>query len=64
MRNDIELQQDVIDELEWEPSVKASGIRVSAKDGIVTLSGTVDSYSEKIAATDATGKVFSVKGVA
>ena len=64
MKNDTELQQDVMDELEWDPSLKASGIGVSAKDGIVTLSGTVDSYSEKLAAIDATSKIFSVRGVA
>ncbi len=51
-------------ELQWEPSVKASGIGVSAKDGVVTLSGIVDSYSEEIAARNATSRVFSVKGVA
>ena len=64
MKNDTELQEDVMAELQWEPRVKASGIGVTAKDGIVTLSGTVDSYSEEIAAIDATSKVFSVKGVA
>jgi osmotically-inducible protein OsmY len=37
VKNDTELQDDVMAELQWEPSVKASGIGVSAKDGVVTL---------------------------
>jgi osmotically-inducible protein OsmY len=64
VKNDNELQEDVVAELQWEPSVKASGIGVSAKDGVVTLSGVVDSYSEKLAARNATSRVFSVKGIA
>jgi len=64
MKSDTELQDDVMAELQWEPSVKASGIGVSAKDGVVTLSGMVESYSEELAARNAASRVFSVKGVA
>lgn len=43
---DWEIRADVRDELEWSPFVEAEGINVSVDDGIVTLSGTVDSWSE------------------
>jgi hypothetical protein len=44
MKTDAELQYDVMNELDWEPIIKASEIGVAVKDGIVTLSGYVDSY--------------------
>lgn len=47
MNGDRELQRSVIDELGWEPGVKAAEIGVSVKDGVVTLTGNVDSYPEK-----------------
>ena len=48
--NNSDLRQLIIDELEFEPSLDASNIGVAAKDGIVTLSGHVTSYAEKMAA--------------
>jgi osmotically-inducible protein OsmY len=63
MKTDAQLQQDVMDELKWDPSVKAA-IRVDVKDGVVTLSGYVDSYSKKWAADRAAARVFGVKAVA
>ena len=62
--NDKELRQYVIDELDFEPSVDAARIGVSASDGIVTLSGHVGSYAQKLAAEEATWRVKGVKGVA
>jgi osmotically-inducible protein OsmY len=62
MKTDAQLQQDVMNELKWDPSVKAA-IRVDAKDGVVTLSGYVDSYSKKWAADHAAARVFGVKAV-
>ncbi len=47
MKTDAELQQDVMNELQWEPSIKAAEIGVSVADGVVTLSGCVDSYYKK-----------------
>jgi hypothetical protein len=44
MNSDRKLQEKVLDELQWEPSIDESDIAVSAKDGIVTLSGQVRSY--------------------
>ena len=64
MEKDSILQEDVVAELRWEPRIKAAGIGVSAKDGVVTLTGSVDSYSEKLAATNATGRVLGVKAIA
>ena len=62
--SDKSLQQAVLDELEWEPSVNAAHIGVTAKDGVVTLSGDVKSYAEKWAAERAARRVYGVKGVA
>jgi len=64
MKTDTELQQDVMNELKWEPSVKAAEIGVGVKGGIVTLSGYVDSYDKKWAAERAAARVFGVKAVA
>ena len=64
MLNDHELHQAVLTELEWDPSVNASHIGVTAKNGVVTLSGHVLHYSEKHAAEKAAGRVRGVKAVA
>ena len=64
MKTDTELQRDVMDELQWEPTVKAAEIGVGVKDGVVTLSGYVDSYYKKWAAERAASRVFGVKAVA
>ena len=62
--SDSSLRQAVIDELQWEPSVNAAHIGVTARDGVVTLTGDVGSYAEKLAAEKAAGRVFGVKAVA
>ena len=64
MLSDHDLHQAVLTELEWEPSVNASHIGVTAKNGVVTLSGHVLRYSEKQAAEKAAGRVRGVKAVA
>jgi osmotically-inducible protein OsmY len=64
MKTDTQLQKDVIDELRWEPSVRDSEIGVAAKDGVITLSGIVDSYAEKYSAERAAARVSGVKAVA
>jgi len=61
---DTELQRDVLEELKWEPSVDAAHIGVSAKDGVVTLTGHVSSYAEKYAAERAAKRVHGVQAVA
>ncbi len=64
MKTDTQLQQDVIAELNWEPSVDAAQIGVEVKDGIVTLAGRVSSYAEKWNAERAAQRVSGVKALA
>ena len=64
MKSDYQIQEDVMEELKWEPFLKASEIGVAVKNGVVTLSGQVDSYSKKVAAENAAKKVAGVKAVA
>lgn len=64
MKTDTEIQKDVMDELKWEPILNASEIGVAVKNGIVTLSGTIDSYFKKDEAENAAKRVAGVKAVA
>ena len=64
MKSDTELQQDILEELDWEPSVNSAHIGVAVADGVVTLTGHVPSYAEKYAAERATKRVYGVKAVA
>jgi osmotically-inducible protein OsmY len=64
MKTDQQLQQDVITELAWEPSVTSTKIGVEVKDGVVTLAGHVDSYIEKWEAQRAAQRVSGVKALA
>lgn len=64
MKTDNQIQNDVIDELKWEPALNSSEIGVAVKNGIVTLSGQVDTYSKKVAAERAAKKISGVKAVA
>jgi len=48
MDSDRQLQLDVLDELRWEPGVKATDIGVTVKDGVVTLEGSVNSFAGKV----------------
>jgi osmotically-inducible protein OsmY len=64
MPNDNRLQQAVLDELSWEPSVTAAHIGVAADSGVVTLTGHVESYAQRHAAEAAVRRVKGVKAVA
>lgn len=64
MSDDKQLKQSVLDELKWEPSVNAARIGVTIKDGVVTLTGSVETYAEKHAAETAALRVKGVKAVA
>jgi osmotically-inducible protein OsmY len=64
MSDDKQLKQSVLDELQWEPSVNAAQIGVAAKDGVITLMGSVESYAEKHGAETAALRVKAVKAVA
>jgi osmotically-inducible protein OsmY len=63
MNSNMQLKQQVLDELQYEPSVDASEIGVTANDGIVSLTGRVKSYAEKYAAVHATQRVYGVRAV-
>lgn len=60
MKSDTQLQRDVLDALDWEASIDASQIGVTAKDGVVTLTGCVPRYLDKM---DAQRTVQSTGGV-
>jgi len=62
-KNDMKLEQDVRDELLWDPSVDQAGIAVSAKDGIVTLSGYVPTYAMKVAAERDAERISGARAV-
>ena len=64
MSQDSKLQQAVLAELEWEPSVNPAHIGVTANAGVVTLTGHVEDYTQKHAAEAAAGRVKGVKAVA
>jgi osmotically-inducible protein OsmY len=64
IKTDEEIQQDVLAELKWDARVRPNEIGVSVKDGIVTLTGWVDSYLKKWTAEDIAHRVSGVKGVA
>lgn len=64
MSNDTALKDSVLAELSWEPSVTAAHIGVTARDGVVTLTGHVQSFAEKHAAEMAVRRVKGVKAIA
>ena len=64
VKTDAQLQRDVMNELQWEPTIHAAEIGVAVRDGVVTLSGYVDSYAKKGAAERAVKRVSGVKAVA
>jgi osmotically-inducible protein OsmY len=64
MRSDIDIKRDVEDELRSNPEIDAIDIGVAVKNGVVTLSGFVRSYSEKLEAERTAKRVAGVAGVA
>jgi osmotically-inducible protein OsmY len=64
MKSDNQIQKDVMDQLKWEPFLSSSEIGVAVKNGVVTLSGLVDTYSKKTSAEKAAKRVSGVKAVA
>ena len=63
-RTDREIQTDVLSELRWDHSIQANEIGVAVKDGVVTLTGTVDTYLRKWKAEEAAHRVHGVVAVA
>jgi osmotically-inducible protein OsmY len=64
MKTDGELREDVLKELDWEPSIDERRIGAATGDGIVTLSGAVSSFAEKWNAERAVERVDGVRGIA
>ncbi len=63
MKTDAEILKDVQDELKWDPYLSSSEIGASVKNGIVTLTGIVDSYWKKLSAENAVKKISGVTAV-
>jgi len=63
-RTDPQIQMDVLAQLKWEPRLSPNEVGVIVKDGVVTLTGWVDSYTKRWAAEDAAHRVRGVKAVA
>ena len=63
MKTNADLQKDVQEAIKWEPLLSVAEIGVTAKDGVITLTGTVDSYWKKTEAEDAAKNVAGVKAV-
>lgn len=64
MKTDADLKRDVLDELAWEPSVKEQDIGISVRDGIVTVTGNVPTYTQKLATETAIKRVAGVRAIA
>lgn len=63
MRSDIEIQADVLDEIRWDPRITATNVGVEVSEGVVTLSGHVESYFEKLHAEKAAKRVYGVHAI-
>ena len=63
MKTDSELQRDVMTELKWEPTIHAAEIGVAVKDGVVTLSGDLDSFAKRWTAERAAKRVYGVRAI-
>jgi len=64
MKTDSEIKKDVLSELQWDPLIPETKIGVTVNEGVVTLSGHVDTYAEKVAAKRAAERVNGVKALA
>jgi osmotically-inducible protein OsmY len=64
MKTDAELKRDLEAELAWDPEVKANAIGVAVQNGVVTVSGHLDTYPEKWAVERALNRVGGVKALA
>src|SRR5215203_4243446 len=64
MKTDADLKRDVMAELAWDPAVKSTAVGVAVKDGVVTLTGHLETFAEKRAAARAAKRVADVKAIA
>lgn len=61
---DLRLRNAVIRQLDWDPEVETSGVAVTAGDGVVTLTGSIATYAQKLAAERAVKRIRGVRAVA
>ena len=64
MKTDAQLRKDVEAELEWDSSIDAAHVGVAAQDGVVTLTGHLATFAEKVAVERAAKRVAGVRGLA
>jgi osmotically-inducible protein OsmY len=64
MKGDVQIHRDIAEELEWDPQLRGMALGIAVKEGVVTLSGTVDTYLQKLAAQHAVQRVAGVRAVA
>lgn len=64
MKTDSEIKKDVLSELQWDPLISETKVGVTVNEGVVTLTGHLDTYAEKVAAKRAVGRVSGVKAIA
>ncbi|MGN6495668.1 MAG: BON domain-containing protein [Agriterribacter sp.] len=64
MPSDLKIQNHIEEELKWDPALHGARINVLVKNGIVTLSGEVDSYIQKISAEKDAKKIAGVRAIA
>lgn len=64
MKPDAELQRHVIEEFDFDPSIDAARIGITVEDGVVTLTGHVPTFAEKLAAEEVAKRVHGVRAVA
>lgn len=64
MKTDADLKRDVTDELAWDPAVDSTAVGVAVKDGVVTLTGHIDTFAQKHAVARAVRRVTGVKAIA
>lgn len=63
-KSDREIQEDVLEELRWDSRIRQPEVGVEVDDGVVTLTGTVDSWAKRLAAKEAAHRVAGVRDVA
>ncbi len=63
MKADSQIQRDVLEELHWDTRVRETGVGVAVRSGVVTLTGTVDSWTARLAARDAASRIAGVLDV-
>lgn len=64
MKTDLQLHKNILDELRWDPRVNEAEIAVAVKDGVVTLTGAVETYAQKYAADRVVERVAGVRAIA